>query len=490
MRLSTLLASLFPISPSFDCEISGLTQNSRLVEPGSLFLACQGKTSDGRLYIDEALKKGACAIVAETPDSTPQLEWYKERPLLKLPRLSSALALLSARYFDYPAKKMKMLGVTGTNGKTSCSHFVAQALQNLHQSCGVIGTLGNGFPQALKETAMTTPDTITLQKNLAELAREQAHYVAMEVSSHSLDQQRIAGLTFEVGIFTNLTQDHLDYHETMAAYGAAKKRFFTDYPMGRAVINADDAFGRALMAALPPEKVLSYSTQGPVEGMASVYVKEVQFALSGIQATVFTPWGEGILFAPLVGAFNLNNLLAVVATLGALGFSLSDILASLSQLKPVPGRMQIFGGGKNPWIVVDYAHTPDALEKALLALRRHCQGKLHCLIGCGGDRDKGKRPLMAAVAEQYADFVLLTSDNPRHEKPEAIIADMQGGLKAPERVVIQANRSQAIQDIIQCASTNDYVLIAGKGAENYQQIGDEKLPFSDALRIEEILAQA
>lgn len=488
MQLSTLLAPLFPLSPSFDCEILGLAQNSKLVQPGFLFLACRGRTFDGRLYLDEALAKGARAVLLEGEEMLPGIEWRKQIPLIHLPQLSSHLAALAAKFYDYPAKQLQIVGVTGTNGKTSCSHFVAQALQFLQQPCGVIGTLGNGLPGALKETLMTTPDTVTLQSLFAEFLAKEVHSVAMEVSSHSLDQKRIAGLAFEVGIFTNLTQDHLDYHETMAAYAAAKKSFFTDYPLRQAVINADDAFGRELLTILPPEKVLAYSTQGPVPGFRSVFAEKVEFDLGGIHAAVSTPWGSGALFAPLVGEFNLSNLLAVLATLGALHVPLSAALASLVQLKPVPGRMQILGGGTKPWVVVDYSHTPDALEKALRAVRRHCRGRLYCVMGCGGDRDKGKRPLMGAIAEQYADFLMLTSDNPRRENPEAIVADICRGLKKPKQAMVQLNRSQAIQDVIQLAKAGDYVLIAGKGAETYQQIGDIKLAFSDVLRVEEVLA--
>ncbi len=489
MRLSTLLAPLFFLSPSFDCEILGLAQNSRLVQPGFLFLACRGRTFDGRVYIAEAISRGARAILAETDEAQPSLEWRNELPLIHLPQLSTHLFSLAAQFFHNPGKNLGLIGITGTNGKTSCSHFIAQALQALQRPCGIIGTLGNGLPGALKETLLTTPDTVTVQHILSELVAAQARYVAMEVSSHSLDQNRIAGLTFEVGIFTNLTQDHLDYHQTMAAYGATKKRFFTAYPLRQAVLNADDKMGRELIAMRSREKVLAYSVNSPVKAVPSIYAKETSFDLSGIRARVFTPWGEGELFVPLVGEFNLSNVLAVLATLCSLGIPLAEALASLAQLKPVAGRMQIVGGGRKPWVVIDYSHTPDSLEKALQALRRHCQGKLYCLIGCGGDRDQGKRPLMGAVAEQHADVVMLTSDNPRHEKPETIIADILRGLKNPQRALIQANRSKAIQDIIQCAEVGDYVLIAGKGAETYQQIGDEKLPFSDVQRVGEILAR-
>jgi len=485
MRLAVLLNSIYPVMPSFDCEISGVTNNSRQVEPGNLFLACRGRTVDGCLFIDEALAKGAVAVLVEADQ--PGLGWRQNIPLISLPQLHTQVAEIAGRFFGFPTQKVKTIGVTGTNGKTSSSHFVAQALQALQHPCGIIGTLGSGFPEDLRESTMTTPDAVSLQKRFAELLAQGAQYLAMEVSSHSLDQERIKGLQFAVGIFTNLTQDHLDYHGNMQAYGAAKKRLFTDYPVQHAVINADDVFGQTLISLLDANKIIAYSTKAQCATVPTVYTEQVNFDLSGMRAQVFTPWGAGELFAPLIGAFNLSNVLAVLATLGSLGFPLQDILSVLAQLKPVPGRMQLLGGNQQPHVVVDYSHTPDALEKALKALRQHCQGKLLCLFGCGGNRDQGKRPLMGAIAEQYADVVMLTNDNPRHEDPEDILKQILSGLKDPQQVRVQPNRSKAIQDIIQYAGSQDYVLIAGKGAENYQQIGDEKLPFSDAQHVSEIL---
>jgi UDP-N-acetylmuramoyl-L-alanyl-D-glutamate--2,6-diaminopimelate ligase len=363
----------------------------------------------------------------------------------------------------------------------------------LQEPCGLIGTLGSGFPGALQETGMTTPDAIQLQRIFSELRAQRAKYVAMEVSSHSLDQGRVQGLDFEVGIFTNLTQDHLDYHGDIATYAAVKKRFFTDYPLRHAIINADDAVGQELITVLPAEKVFGYSLKGAALQVRArerlIYVQKLRFDLSGMRAEVFTPWGDGELYAPLLGEFNLSNVLAVLATLGALGIPLDTVLACLARLAAVPGRMQLFGGAQEPRIIVDYAHTPDALEKTLRAVRQHCQGKLYCVFGCGGERDRGKRPLMGAIAEEHADQVLLTNDNPRHENPQAILAEILAGMKNPERVIVEPNRSKAIQDAIQCAKAGDYILIAGKGAETYQQIGDEKLPFNDGEKILEFLGK-
>lgn len=491
MRLSQLLHKMGYAAPALDQNIIGLANNSQQVQPGYLFLACRGKTSDGHHYIPEALARGAAAVFVEgDPVISVDHNDFQQVPIIKIADLTEQLYAIAAYFYAYPAESLQLIGVTGTNGKTSCSFFIAQTLHALRQPCGVIGTLGSGLLGGpLHEEGMTTPDALRLQKIFAMFHAQKIKYVAMEISSHSLDQQRIDGLAFEAGIFTNLTQDHLDYHHTMTAYAAAKKRFFTDYRMKTAVINADDPIGREWLGLLPPDKRVAYGIQVPknLSARQVVSVKDVQFDWSGIYASVFTPWGEGQLFTPLVGEFNLSNILAVVATLGAMGFPLADILAFFPHLQAVPGRMQVFGGQSQPKVIVDYAHTPDALEKVLRTLRRHCQGQLYCLFGCGGDRDKGKRPLMAAIAERYADRVMLTNDNPRHEDPEAILAEILAGFHKPQQVVIEANRSQAIKDIIQWANPGDYVLIAGKGAEAYQQIGDKKLPFNDGEIILEIL---
>ncbi|HVY53964.1 MAG TPA: UDP-N-acetylmuramoyl-L-alanyl-D-glutamate--2,6-diaminopimelate ligase [Gammaproteobacteria bacterium] len=469
---SKMLSSLFQNQISF----TGLAQNSQLVQPGFLFLACKGNTFDGRQYIDEAIQRGAVAVLADAESIDLKEELRYGVRIVYLPNLSNHIPEIARQFYDFPAKKLQIIGVTGTNGKTSCTHFLAQALSSYGALCGIIGTLGSGLLGSLQNTLMTTPDTVTLQRMFAEFVKQNARYVAMEVSSHSLDQKRIEGVEFTVGIFTNLTQDHLDYHGTMADYGAAKKKLFTDYALKHAIINIDDAFGRELQADLPTDQVISYSINNH---KAQIYTREVSFDIAGVRAYVVTPWGEGQLNAPLIGEFNLSNVLAVLGALGALGLPLEAVLAAMMHLKSAPGRMQILGGGSKPTVIIDYAHTPDALEKTLLALRKHCQGKLYCVFGCGGDRDKGKRPLMGAIAEAHADHVVLTSDNPRHENPHGIIQEILVGLKSPNRVFVQEDRSKAIQEVIQCAAQGDYVLIAGKGAETYQQIGDEKRPFND-----------
>ncbi len=483
MNINQLLKDIYHFSSATDIEIHGLALDSRLVKPGDLFFAYQGTHLDGRKFIDDAIKKGARAVLTDT-NKISAIQWQDSIPIFHIQQLQQKMGEIAARFYAYPAKLMTMIGMTGTNGKTSCSHFIASALQQVHIPCGVIGTLGSGLYGDIKPGNLTTPDAVTLQKTLAELHAKGAKAISMEVSSHSLEQSRINGIEFEVGIFTNLTRDHLDYHGTMEAYGAAKKRLF-DYAKF-AVINADDAFGKQMLASLATRKnVFSYGTSRVNAPL--VYTEQIHLDISGIRAHVFTPWGEGDLHTKLIGQFNLSNVLATLTALCLLKISFQDVLNCVSRLSSVPGRMQALGGGAQPLVVVDYAHTPDALEKVLIALKRHCHGKLHCLFGCGGDRDRGKRPMMAKIAEQYADHVVVTDDNPRTENPGQIVADIMQGFSNPTSIIVQHDRSKAIRNVIQYAKAGDCVLIAGKGAEEYQQIGNEKIPFSDVEKVRETI---
>lgn len=477
MKLSRILQDHFSITSTQDCEIKGLAIDSRQVKSGYLFFAYEGTHHDGSEYIQDAIEKGAVAVLT---DSTQKND--KNIPIINVPQLRKKIPDIAAQFYQYPAKSLRIVGVTGTNGKTSCTHFLASSLQQLEISCGVIGTLGNGLYGQTQETNLTTPDAITLQKTFSGFLREGAKAVAMEVSSHSLDQGRIAGIEFEVGVFTNLTRDHLDYHGSMEAYGKAKRKLFDC--SRNAVINLDDAFGRTLIQSLPKETIFSYSTH---DKDATVFANNIDLSISGIKAEIFSPWGQGDLKVPLIGKFNLSNLLAVLTTLCVMNIPFKKALECLSHLSSVPGRMQILGGGKAPLVVVDYSHTPDALEKVLVALRQHCLGKLYCLFGCGGDRDRGKRPVMAKIAETHSDFILVTDDNPRTEDPRQIVTDILKGFVEIDKVQVQHNRSKAIEDIIKYAKEGDCVLIAGKGAETYQQIGNDKIPFSDVEQVEKIL---
>jgi UDP-N-acetylmuramoyl-L-alanyl-D-glutamate--2,6-diaminopimelate ligase len=489
LTLSTLLHSISDLPAHLDREISGLALDSRLVQPGDLFFACQGTYLDGRKFIDEVIANGARAILAEAEAGDAVIEVRNNVPIVPVQYLNHRMGHIAAIFYGNPAEKLRIVGITGTNGKTSCSHFIAGALDQLGITTGVIGTLGNGVYGNIQPSQLTTPDAITLQATFADFVKNGAKVVAMEVSSHSLDQGRVDDVPFEVGVFTNLTRDHLDYHRDMASYGVAKKRLFDMASLKHAVINADDAFGQGLLASLSRKNTLySYGVdQHTPLAMPKVYADALHLDITGLRAKVYTPWGEGELHTGLIGRFNVSNILAVLTTLCLLDIPFNDVLQSLKQLKPVAGRMQALGGKTQPLVVVDYAHTPDSLEKALIALKQHCRGQLYCVFGCGGDRDRGKRPMMAKIAEQYADRVIVTDDNPRHESPEQIVADIMVGFAQQKQIIVQHDRSKAIQEIIQCAVAGDCILIAGKGAETYQQIGDIKIPFSDIEKVQQSL---
>ncbi|MDR3492040.1 MAG: UDP-N-acetylmuramoyl-L-alanyl-D-glutamate--2,6-diaminopimelate ligase [Gammaproteobacteria bacterium] len=490
-KLSVLLHD-FKLPQINDKDIVGLCLDSRILQKGELFFACKGANLDATQFISDAIKKGASAVLYDASARLDGLDFETDISIIPITNLNHQISKIAAIFFDHPAESLKIIGITGTNGKTSCSHFIAAALQNLTIPCGVIGTLGNGIYGNIQSGNLTTPDPITLQKLFFEFVKSGVKYVAMEVSSHSIDQGRINDVPFEIGIFTNLTRDHLDYHGDMETYGAVKKRLFTDYAVKYAVINIDDSFGRSLADAIfTTRDVIAYSTNEIKNfSMPLVFARDIQFDITGLHAKISTPWGAGDLHVNVIGLFNLSNLLAVISALCILDIPLTKILESMSQLSSVPGRMQCFGGKKTlPLVVVDYAHTPDALEKTLQALREHTKGKLYCLFGCGGDRDKGKRPLMASIAERYADKIIVTNDNPRFENPESIVTDILLGFTNLDKVIIEYDRLLAIQTIISHAKAGDCVLIAGKGAETYQIIQDQKQPFSDVEVVKEILGE-
>lgn len=491
MRLSELLKNVSVIPEGLDRDVVGLTLDSRCVFKGDVFLAIKGTQMDGCKFASEAVSRGATAILIDSTTDVSTLNIAHSIPVIAIPHLQQHIPILAARYYGEPVNKLKLIGVTGTSGKTSCTHFIAEVLHSQHISCGIVGTLGSGLYGHLVETGLTTPDAVTLQKTFYEFVQTGAQHVAMEVSSHSIDQGRINDLPFEIGIFTNLTQDHLDYHSTMQAYADVKFRFLNEFPVKHLVINVDDRYGALWVKRLGKDRsVYTFSTDASYQANTNhIYCENVILDLRGIQATVHTPWGSGQMALPLVGQFNLSNALAALIALCLSGLSLATVLAAMKQIRPVPGRMQSLGGNGKPVVVVDYSHKPDALEKVLQALRHHTQGKLICVFGCGGDRDAGKRPLMAKIAENLADRVIVTNDNPRHEAPDAILHDIMQGFVHPELVQIELDRAKAIQKGIQSAAANDCVLIAGKGAEHYQQIGDQKLPFDDVTSAEKWLEQ-
>ncbi len=486
MRLSILLQDFYALPAEADREISALTLDSRAVKPDSLFIAIKGTHQDGRDYIPQAIANGASAIVIDAENAAISTTV----PVIAIPQLQKNLAAIAARFYDYPARKLRMIGITGTSGKTSCSHYLACALESLQIRCGIIGTLGSGFYDALGTAGLTTPDAISLQALLHDFVKQGAQAVAMEVSSHSIDQGRVNHIDYDIGIFTNLSQDHLDYHGDMPSYAAVKRRFFADMSVKHLIINTDDVYGATWINELAASKsILAYGTKKPAVDVPFIQAKQVVSDMHGITAQVISPFGEAKICLPLIGEFNLGNGLAVLAALCAYGIPFQEAVTSLATLQPVAGRMQTLGGGKHPLIVVDYAHKPDALEKVLQALRSHTRGKLWCVFGCGGERDRGKRPLMAKIAERLADHVIVTNDNPRHEKPEEIAAEIMQGFVCPEKITVELDRSKAILNSIQCASQGDCILIAGKGAERYQQVGDEKIPFDDVEKAKKYLGE-
>ncbi|MCU7650837.1 UDP-N-acetylmuramoyl-L-alanyl-D-glutamate--2,6-diaminopimelate ligase [Pseudomonas piscis] len=466
-----------------DLLIRELTLDSRNVRAGDLFLAVPGARFDGREHIADALRRGAAAVAYEVEGAT--VLPLTEVPLIPVKGLAAQLSDIAGRFYGEPSRQLNLVGVTGTNGKTSVTQLVAQALDLLGQRCGLVGTLGTGFHGALQSGLHTTPNPIAVQAALADLKSAGAKAVAMEVSSHGLDQGRVTALAFDVAVLTNLSRDHLDYHGTMQAYGEAKAKLFNWTDLRCRVINLDDDFGRKLAAETHESRLITYSQE---DAGAYLYCREARFDDDGVRATLVTPQGEHHLRSSLLGRFNLSNLLASVGALLGLEYALDEILAVLPKLEGPAGRMQRLGGGRQPLVVVDYAHTPDALEKVLLALRPHAKGRLLCLFGCGGDRDRGKRPLMAEVVERLADGVLVTDDNPRTEDPAQIFADIRAGFLNADQVEFIAGRGPAIARLIESASADDVVVLAGKGHEDYQEINGQRHAFSDLVEAGKALA--
>jgi UDP-N-acetylmuramoyl-L-alanyl-D-glutamate--2,6-diaminopimelate ligase len=482
------LAQLLP-ECAFDfahIDVEGLQLDSRAVNKGDVFLALPGIHVDGRFYIDSAIAQGAAAVLVESKNEIEKITLHQQTPIIPVKSLTKKISAIAGDFYKNPSAHLSVIGVTGTNGKTTTTQFIAQALSLMNVTCGVMGTVGVGLPDALAPLSQTTPNAIDVQRYLAQLLQEGAKAVAMEVSSHGLDQHRVDGVQFHTALFTNLSRDHLDYHLTMEAYGQAKEKLFLHTELQRAVINFDDEFGLALATRIAPH-IPTY-TYSVLSSKADIYAKNTLFDERGIRATVVTPWGEGELISPLLGEFNLSNLLGVLSVLCSYGYELNQGLDVLSKLTSVVGRMQRLGGkDAQPLIIVDYAHTPDALRNVLTTLRDHCAGKLWCVFGCGGDRDMGKRSLMGSMSESYADVIIITDDNPRFEKSDKIISQILDGIKNKQDVVVKGNRAEAIAYAVACADVNDVVLIAGKGHEQYQEVSGIKTPFSDVIHAQAAL---
>ena len=493
--LSQLLRGILPLDESEEIEVAGLCLDSRAVQADDCFIALQGHETHGLSYLNDALKAGASAVLSdiEYQGHAPQVE--AGVPVLVIEKLREHLATIANRFYDYPSNELAVVAVTGTNGKTTVAATLAELLKLHYGGALYVGTLGIGCWPALFETANTTPDLLSLQKHFAACRSAGVKACALEASSHALAQNRMSGIAVDVAIFTNLSHEHLDYHGSMEAYAKAKFQLFKP-PLGDAVINVDDSHGRELYEKLDAETCAwPYGLGEKAQGFSNLTTAtSVKLGLHGIDMHVSSPCGEGWVHSPLIGDFNVSNLLGVIAALAALGLEFEQISQLLPSASVVPGRMQLVNGdssgvdGHHPRVIVDYAHTPDGLEHSLKTLREITSGRVICVFGCGGDRDREKRPLMGKIAGQYADSVIVTSDNPRGESPPAIIEEILAGPSATEKFLVEPDRRKAISAAIANARHEDTILIAGKGHENTQLVQGAKLPFSDVEVAREILA--
>ena len=465
--------------------VTRLAMDSRRVVPGDVFVAVAGAHTDGRRLIPQAIAAGAAGVLWEAGGFQWDPAWCV--PNLAVRNLRQQLGFIAARVYGDPSLRLWAAGVTGTNGKTSCSHWIAQSLTRLGRRTAVLGTLGNGFPGDLTPATHTTLDAVSLQAQLAELLSRGASGVVMEVSSHGLEQGRVNGVAFAAALFTNLSRDHLDYHGTMEQYGAAKTRLFHWDSLHHAVINLDDGFGAKLARSLDRSRV---NVLGYGLGKGEISGHKLDLSKRGLTLEIETPWGASVIRSQLLGRFNAANLLGVLGVLLAAGVNLDEATSALEGVEPVPGRLQMLRRPGRPLVVVDYAHTPDALEKVLDTLRAvlGSEGRLICVFGCGGERDTGKRPLMGEIATRLADSVFVTSDNPRGEDPLVIIDQIIA--QAHPNYHVEIDRAAAIRQALCEARPEDLVLIAGKGHEAYQEIAGRRLPFSDAEVAGRVLEQA
>jgi UDP-N-acetylmuramoyl-L-alanyl-D-glutamate--2,6-diaminopimelate ligase len=487
MTLAQLAGGLFDVSGYETVLVSGLSCDSREITHGDAFIAVQGFTAHGLSYLNAEQVSKAAIVLYEAPAPT-----NSDLPAnaLSVPNLKNLQAKLADCFFGSPSKQLNMVGVTGTNGKTSSVQLIAEAYSLLGKMAGTIGTLGAGLVGQLKSGERTTPDVIAVHRAIADMRDAGAQLVAMEVSSHALDQGRVDEVHFDTAVFSNLTLDHLDYHGSMQNYFAAKAKLFTWPGLRHAVINIDDTYGEQLFDQA--HDGLNYiSTSSKQHNKATLRAEQIALSLSGMRFILVYEDQQALVNSPLLGRFNVDNLLAVAGVLLVNGLTLQQVANVLGRLSPVGGRMSRLGGEQGlPLVVVDYAHTPDALEQALKTLRDHSQARLICVFGCGGDRDRSKRPLMAAIAEQLANVVWLTDDNPRTESGDAIVAEIYAGFRQPSSVHIQRNRRLAIKEAIATANATDIVLIAGKGHETYQEQDGIKSPFDDRAIAAEYLAVA
>ena len=472
-----------------EVEIQGIELDSRKVSAGDLFLAFPGHTADGRDYIDQAIEAGAAAVFAEKSERWCKDSLCMDAPVIVVENLPAKISQIAGRFYDDPSASIPVVGVTGTNGKTSCTQLVMQLFNRLKMSCGVVGTLGVGVDGEFEEGVNTTPDAVYLQHILAHWRDHQVPVAVMEVSSHGLEQGRVEAVQFQLAMFTNLSRDHLDYHGNMQSYAEAKSLLFKQQSLQVAILNNDDDYVDSLADVVSEGvKIVRYSIKPSSPG-TDLWLENIVYHTDSVSARLHSPWGVFDIVSPLLGQFNLSNVIAVIACFGSLGFSVSSVVKELANINVIAGRMEqvSIASQSDISVVVDYAHTPDALEKALQAMRQHSKGKLWCVFGCGGDRDQGKRPQMGSVAQRMSDYAVVTSDNPRSESAGDIINEILGGIDRP--ALVEEDRATAINTVIENAKPGDSVLIAGKGHEDYQLIGKQKLPFSDIKQARLALAR-
>ncbi len=484
------------LSAVADVMVNGITQDSRQADGNYLFIALAGTASHGLQFAEQAVNSGASVVLWDSADENQQvmLDALANRVVcLQVADLQQKTGEIASRFFNHPSRDLNLIGVTGTDGKTSVSHYIAQCLNTGTAPCGVLGTLGNGLVNALKPTGLTTASAVQVQLSLARLVDAGAMAAVIEVSSHGLDQGRVNSVEFDTAVFTNLSQDHLDYHKTMESYFEAKSKLFEMQAVKSAVINLDDAFGRTLAQKYRKNlAVYGYSLSPDVKTLASfadrvIHATSIKPTRHGFEINVDTPEGSGCFELKLLGRFNVSNTLAVLATLLLNKVTLDESLVRIQAIRPVDGRMELIEADNKPTVMVDYAHTPQGIAAACDAARQHFSGKLWCVFGCGGDRDREKRPLMAQAAEHFADHIIVTSDNPRHEDPQGIIEQIVSGFDRPDAVRTDSDRREAIAYAITQAAAEDIILIAGKGHESYQIVGDSHIDFDDRKVARELL---
>ncbi len=495
--LSELLNGFAVVDADHDTQITGLELDSRNVHQGDCFIAVNGTESHGVDFIPDAVCKGAAVILVDSQDADLIADQFnvgnKQRNIVFVDQLAIKTGQIAHRYYGQPTDVMKTFGVTGTNGKTSVSHFIGQAIDKISGSgtCGVIGTLGNGLFGEFVSSGMTTPDPIKLHLSLSRLRDQGAQATVIEASSHGLSQYRLSGVDFDVAVFTNLTRDHLDYHGDMQAYGDAKLELFRSPDLQAAVINLDDPFSKKILQVLPENIQVTGYTLGiePHPDATTIRCSELKVSVTGLEMKIDSSKGSGVLKTNLLGRFNASNLLAALGALTACGFGFQESLDALSEVKGVPGRMEAFTQKRKASVVVDFAHTPDGLTKALETLREICDGNLWCVFGCGGDRDQGKRAVMGRSAEKLADSVIVTNDNPRSEEQSVIASEILSSMKKPGKAKVIFDRKVAIETAINAAQPEDIILVAGKGHENWQEIKGQRFPFNDRNVVLNILGE-